>query len=157
MFPFFLYFRYSTNKIYSRHFLNFKVSHFARHFLFLSFGVAMERIQFTQFRCYISSLVHSVHHLFYFYPAVYDCWIHVNDSTPHVVSLNDESQLARRRQQSAGSAFQFHYMSLMSSSLLLQQCPAWIVFVMGGWWLYNYCFVGCCIPNLFNAAYSILA
>ena len=38
--------------------------------------------------------------------------------------------------------------SLMSSSLLLQQCPAclvrltWIVFVMGGWWPYSWCLVG---------------
>ena len=37
--------------------------------------------------------------------------------------------------------------SLMSSSLLLQQCPAclvrlaWIVFVMGGWWPYEYAWV----------------
>ena len=41
--------------------------------------------------------------------------------------------------------------SLMSSSLLLQQCPAclvrltWIVFVMGDRWLYSCCFVGCCL------------
>ena len=40
--------------------------------------------------------------------------------------------------------------SLMSSSLLLQQCPAclvcltWIVFVMGGRWPYSWCFVRCC-------------
>ena len=40
--------------------------------------------------------------------------------------------------------------SLMSSSLLPQQCPAclvrltWIVFVMGGRWPYTWCFVGCC-------------
>ena len=40
--------------------------------------------------------------------------------------------------------------SLMSSSLLLQQCPAclvrltWIVFVIGGRWPYSWCFVGCC-------------
>ena len=40
--------------------------------------------------------------------------------------------------------------SLMSSSLLLQQCPAfldrltWIVFVIGGRWSYSWCFVGCC-------------
>ena len=47
-------------------FLNFKVGHFAHHFLFLSFSVAMKGIQFTQLRCHISSLVHSVHHLFYF-------------------------------------------------------------------------------------------
>ena len=39
--------------------------------------------------------------------------------------------------------------SLMSSSLLLQQCPAWlvrltcIVFVMGGRWPYSWCLVGC--------------
>ena len=52
--------------------------------------------------------------------------------------------------------------SLMSSSLLLQQCPAclvrltWIVFVMGDRWLYNWCFVGCCRQDLFNIARSIL-
>ena len=40
--------------------------------------------------------------------------------------------------------------SLMSSSLLLQQCPAClvrltcIVFVMGGWWPYSWCLVECC-------------
>ena len=48
--------------------------------------------------------------------------------------------------------------SLMSSSLLLQQCPAylvcltWIVFVMGGRWLYSCCLVGCCHQDLFNIA-----
>ena len=42
--------------------------------------------------------------------------------------------------------------SLMSSSLLLQQCPAclvrltWIVFVIGGRWPYSWCLVGCCRP-----------
>ena len=51
--------------------------------------------------------------------------------------------------------------SLMSSSLLLQQCPAclvcltWIVFVMGGWWPYSWCFVGCCRQDLFNINISI--
>ena len=46
--------------------------------------------------------------------------------------------------------------SLMSSSLLLQQCPAclvrltWIVFVMGGRWPYSCCLVGCCCQDLFN-------
>ena len=44
--------------------------------------------------------------------------------------------------------------SLMSSSLLLQQCPAclvrliWIEFVMGGKWLFSCCFVGCCLSNV---------
>ena len=52
--------------------------------------------------------------------------------------------------------------SLMSSSLLLQQCPAclvrlaWIVFVMGGRWPYSWCLVGCCRQDLFNIALSIL-
>ena len=52
--------------------------------------------------------------------------------------------------------------SLMSSSLLLHQCPAClvrlilIVFVMGGRWPYSYCFVGCCLQDLFNIAHSIL-
>ena len=52
--------------------------------------------------------------------------------------------------------------SLMSSSLLLQQCPAclvrvtWIVFVMGGMWPYSWGLVGCCRQDLFNIARSIL-
>ena len=52
--------------------------------------------------------------------------------------------------------------SLMSSSLLLQQYPAclvrltWIVFVMGGRWPYSWCFVGCCLQDLFNIARGIL-
>ena len=52
--------------------------------------------------------------------------------------------------------------SLMSSSLLLQQCPAclvhltWIVFVMGGRWPYSWCLGGCCRQDLFNIARSIL-
>ena len=51
---------------------------------------------------------------------------------------------------------------LMSSSLLLQQCPVclvrltWIVFVMGGRWSYSLCLVGCCLQDLFNIARSIL-
>ena len=52
--------------------------------------------------------------------------------------------------------------SQMSSSLLLQQCPAclvrlaWIVFVMGGRWPYSWCLVGCCRQDLFNIARNIL-
>ena len=52
--------------------------------------------------------------------------------------------------------------SLMSSSLLLQQCPAClvrlasIVFVMGGRWPYSWCLEGCCCQDLFNIARSIL-
>ena len=52
--------------------------------------------------------------------------------------------------------------SLMSSSLLLQQCPAClvrltcIVFMMGGKWLYSWCLVGCCHQDLFNIVLNIL-
>ena len=52
--------------------------------------------------------------------------------------------------------------SLMSSSLLLQQCPAClvrlpsIVFVVGGRWPYSWCIVRCCRQDLFNIARSIL-
>ena len=52
--------------------------------------------------------------------------------------------------------------TLMSSSLLLQQCPAClvrltcIVFVMGGRWPYSWCLVGCCRQDLFNIARNIL-
>ena len=52
--------------------------------------------------------------------------------------------------------------SLMSTSLLLHQCPArlvrqtWIVFVVGGRWPYSWCLVGCCRQDLFNIARNIL-
>ena len=52
--------------------------------------------------------------------------------------------------------------SLMSSSLLLQQCPAclvrltWIVFVTGGRWPYSWCLVGCCRQDLFYITRNIL-
>ena len=52
--------------------------------------------------------------------------------------------------------------SLMSSSLLLQQCPVclvrltWIVFVIGGRWPYNWCLVGCYRQDLFKIARIIL-
>ena len=52
--------------------------------------------------------------------------------------------------------------SLMSSSLLLQQCPTClvrltlIVSVMGGRWPYSGCFVGCCLQDFFIIARSIL-
>ena len=52
--------------------------------------------------------------------------------------------------------------SLMSLSLLLQQCPAclvrlaWIVFVAGGRWPYSWCLVEYCRQDLFNIARNIL-
>ena len=51
---------------------------------------------------------------------------------------------------------------LMSSSLLLQQCPAclvrltWIVFVMGSRWQHSSCFAGSCLQDLFSIDRSIL-
>ena len=51
--------------------------------------------------------------------------------------------------------------SLMSSFLLLQQCPAclvrlaWMVFVMRSRWPYSWCFAGCCCQDLFNIARNI--
>ena len=48
--------------------------------------------------------------------------------------------------------------SLLSSSLLFQQYPTclsrltWIVFVMGGRGPYSWCFVVCCLQDLFNIA-----
>ena len=56
----------------------------------------------------------------------------------------------------------YRSVSLMSLSLLLQQCPTClvrltlIVFVMGGKWPYSSCFLGCCLHDLFNIARSIL-
>ena len=50
----------------------------------------------------------------------------------------------------------------MSPFLLLQQCPAcrvrltFIVFLMGGRWLYSCFFVGCCLHDLFNISRGIL-
>ena len=49
--------------------------------------------------------------------------------------------------------------SLMSSSLLFQQCPACLVclvFVMGGRWPYSWYLVGWCRQDLFKIARSIL-
>ena len=52
--------------------------------------------------------------------------------------------------------------SLMSWSLLLQQCPTClvrltcIVFVTGGRWSYSWCLAGCCRQDLFNIARNIL-
>ena len=51
--------------------------------------------------------------------------------------------------------------SLMSLSLLLQQCPAClvcltlIVFVMGGRWPYSWCFVGRCLQDFRNTKVEV--
>ena len=51
--------------------------------------------------------------------------------------------------------------SIMSTSLLLQQCPIClvrlilIVFVIGSRWPYSCCFLGCCLQDLFNIARRI--
>ena len=62
------------------------------------------------------SLVHSAHHLFFFFSSsrgrLLDSCSACIYSASLVVSLNNEPQLAHQRQQSAGSAFQFHYNNL---------------------------------------------
>ena len=85
-------------------------------------------------------------------------------SGPHPVSLHSCWMYVR----AGRPAFPRPYVgvhrgtSLMSSSLLLQQCPeclvhlTWIVFVMGGRWPYSWCLVGCYHQDLFNIARSIL-
>ena len=45
---------------------------------------------------------------------------------PFIVSLNDKPRLAHRRQQSAGSAVQFHYRTTSRyHSLSLTKMPLW--------------------------------
>ena len=52
--------------------------------------------------------------------------------------------------------------ALMCSSLFFQQCPAclvrliWLVFEIGGWWLYSCCSVEYYVQDLFNTARNIL-
>ena len=94
-------------------FSNFEVGHFACHF-FLSLLLWKEFnshnfVVTFHFSCSLSPPP-------VFYSAMDDCWIYINIgcsaciySIPSVVSLNDEYWLTHRRQQSAGSAFQFHY------------------------------------------------
>ena len=95
-------------------FSNFEAGHFAHHFLFLSLLLWKE---FNSHSFIVTfHFPHSLGSPPVFYPAVDDCWTHVNvgcsaciyNISP-VASLNDESWLAHRRQQSTGSAFQFHY------------------------------------------------
>ena len=53
-------------------------------------------------------------------------------------------------------------MSIMSLSLLLQQCPIYlvrltlIVFLVGGSWPYSCSFVGCCLQDLLNIDRSFI-
>ena len=88
------------------------------------------------------------------------CW----SSGLHPVSLHRCCMYVRAgRPVFAQSYVGVHWStSLMSSSLLLQQCPTylvritWIVFEIGGRWLYSWCLVGCCLQDLFNIARNIL-
>ena len=71
----------------------------------------------------------------------HSCWVYVRAGRPAFA----RSYVGVRRST-----------SLMSSSLLLQQCPAclvrltWIVFVMERRWPYSWCLVVCCRQDLFN-------
>ena len=99
-------------------FSNFEVDYFARHLFFLSFILSLWLWKEFNSHGFVVTFhfPHSLGSPPVFYPAVDDCWICVNVSCSaciysrlFVVSLNDESQLTHRRQQSASSAFQFHY------------------------------------------------
>ena len=109
--------------------------------------VPLARISLTLFRHFSLSFIASgwssgLHSL-----SSHSCWMYVHAGRP---------------------AFALPYVgvhkstSLMSSSLLLQQCPAclvrlpWIVFVIAGRWPYSWCLVGCCRQDLFKIARSIL-
>ena len=60
-----------------------------------------------------------------------------------------------------GMLLPWFFFLLLSSVLLLEQYPAclvrpiWMVLVMGGWWLYSCCFVGCCFHGFFNTVFAI--
>ena len=79
------------------------------------------------------------------------------------VSSNSSFMYVRAGRPAFPRPYMWVHTSLMSSSLLLQQCFAcvvgltWIVFVMGGRWPYSWCLVGYCLQNLFNIACNILA
>ena len=77
----------------------------------------------------------------------HSCWMYIRDGRPAF----------------ARPCLRVHKSTwLMSSSLLLQQCPAclvrltWTVFVIGGRWPYNWCLVRCCRQDLFKIARSML-
>ena len=96
--------------------------------------VPLARISLTLSRNFSLSFIASVWSSGLHPLSSHNCWMYVRSGRP---------------------AFAWPYVgvhrstSLMSSSLLLQQCTAcqvrltWIVFVMGGWWPYSWCLVGC--------------
>ena len=114
----FLFFRYSTQKT---HLLvsNFEVGHFTRHlFFFFLFVFFLLVLLWKEFNSHSFTVTFHFSRSYgsppVFYPAVDSCWIHINVScstciySMPLISLNDEPRLVHRRQQSAGSAFQFH-------------------------------------------------
>ena len=100
---------------------------------------------------------------------IYVCHHHVAPSARISLTLSRATRLCRPllpgdlqgyipyRHRAVGSS----WLSLMSSSLLLQLCPAclfcltWIVFEIGGRWPYSYCFVEGCLQDLFHIALRI--
>ena len=103
--------------------LNFDVDHFAHHFLLLSFFLPsfLLVLLWKEFNPHSFVVTFHFSHLFssppvFFYPVEDGCWIHVNISCSgcicsmlRIVFLNDEPWLSYQRQQSTGSASQFHY------------------------------------------------
>ena len=84
-------------------------------------------------------------------------------SGPHPVSSQSCSYVRAGRPAFAWPYAGVHRStSLLSSSLIIQQCPAClvrltcIVFVTGGRWPYSWYVVGCCSQDLFSIARNIL-
>ena len=109
--------------------------------------VALARISLTLYRHFSQSFIASGRSSGLHPVSSHSCWMYVRAGRP---------------------AFARPYVgvhrstSLMSSSLLLQQCPAclvcltWIVFVMRGKWPFCWCLVGCNHQDFFNIARSTL-
>ena len=80
-------------------------------------------------------------------------------SRQHLMSV----QSCCRKFLLVGQHLHSHIKGSTCLSLLLQQCPTylvcltWMVLEMGGRWLHNCCFVGCCFQDFFNIAHNILA
>ena len=130
-----------TNQNRNKHFLRIIGSHHHHHV------VLVARISLTLSRHFSLSFIASGRSSGQRPVSSHSCWMYVRAGCPTF----------------ARSCVGVHKStSLMSSSLLLQQCPAWlvrltwIVFVIGGRWPYSWCLVGCCRQDLFKIARSIL-
>ena len=151
IFFFFFFFQRLTSKIVSHlisivfHFI--RVFHTSLHHHHHHHVVLVARISLTLSRHFSLSFIASCRSSGQHPVSSHSCWMYVRAGRPAFarpcVGVHKST-------------------SLLSSSLLLQQCPAclvrltWIVFVIGGRWPYSCCLVRCCRQDLFKIARSIL-